>query len=96
MGEMPKRLMMLLLAMLLAAAAPPLPPQLNDPTTTEGYIWQRVRVGEVERLRRLRINGRTGLARGFAHLPDPHQGLAAFPLRTNGERVGAWMASVRR
>jgi hypothetical protein len=47
MGEMPKRLLMPLLVILLAAAAPPLPPQLNDPTTTEGYIWQPVQMGEV-------------------------------------------------
>ncbi len=31
-----------LLALLLAAASPPLPSQLNDPTTTEGWIWQQV------------------------------------------------------
>jgi hypothetical protein len=44
---MPTRLLMPLLALLLAAAAPPLPAQLNDPTTTEGWIWQRVQADEV-------------------------------------------------
>jgi hypothetical protein len=32
---------------LLAAAAPPLPAQLNDPKTTEGWIWQRARAGDL-------------------------------------------------
>ena len=39
-------LLMPLLALLLAAAAPP-PPQLNDPKTTEGWIWQLLQAGEV-------------------------------------------------
>ena len=48
---MPTRLLMPLLVLLLAAAPPPLPPQLlNDPTTTEGWIWQRVQAGEVSDL----------------------------------------------
>ena len=46
-GEMPKRLLIPLLTLLLAAAAPPLPSQLNDPSTTEGYIWQQAQAGDV-------------------------------------------------
>src|SRR5689334_3450223 len=41
------RLLMLLLAVLLVGAAPPLAPKLNDPTTTEGWIWRHVQAGEV-------------------------------------------------
>jgi hypothetical protein len=41
------RLLMSLLALLLAAAAPPLPTELNDPATTEGWIWQQVQSGKV-------------------------------------------------
>jgi hypothetical protein len=47
MREMRTRLLMPLLALLLAAAAPPLPSQLNDPDTTEGWIWQQVQAGKV-------------------------------------------------
>jgi hypothetical protein len=36
-----------LLALLLAATAPPLPAQLNDPKTTEGWIWQQVQAGKI-------------------------------------------------
>jgi hypothetical protein len=55
MGEMRTRLLMPLLALLLAAAAPPLPPALNDPNTTEGWIWQQVQAG-----RNADLNGRCG------------------------------------
>ncbi len=41
------RLLLPLLAVLLAAAAPPLPPQLSDPTRTEGWIWQQVQAGQI-------------------------------------------------
>jgi len=44
---MSTRLLMPLLGLLLAAAAPSLPPKLNDPKTTEGWIWQRVQAGDV-------------------------------------------------
>ena len=47
MGKMPTRVLMPLLTLLLAAAAPPLPPQLNDPNTTEGWIWLRAQAGDV-------------------------------------------------
>jgi hypothetical protein len=45
-GEMPT-LLLRLLALLVAAAVPTLPSQLNDPNTTEGWIWQRAQKGSV-------------------------------------------------
>jgi hypothetical protein len=40
------RLLLPLLLIALAAAAP-MPPELNDPTTTEGWVWQQARAGRL-------------------------------------------------
>ncbi len=37
--------LLLPLLLITRAAAAPLPPQLNDPTTTEGWVWQQVQAG---------------------------------------------------
>jgi hypothetical protein len=46
-GDIQLRLLLPLLALLLVGAVPPLPPPLNDPKTTEEWIWQRVQAGDV-------------------------------------------------
>jgi hypothetical protein len=52
------RLLILLVALLLAAASPlPLPPELNDTTTTERWIWEHMKAGEVADLNARAVSG---------------------------------------